>query len=464
MTNFSSLSSILYSLSSLLLTASILAAETEEIPWEWTPYSLCVFLDADQETLHRFQVRSTEDLIPLLRPSIENAVRNWIGGLWTLHFETGTFPDRLFDADRFLKYDLFQGEIPESPFDKHTYLRIESTPDSVRVEAREWDIRTGTALGHGVKTVGDDSELSDAIFQVIYAGFSPIATLERITPNKVILRLQGGELMSERFVPPLVGEGRIFVPFLRVWNSAGKLESVKPVPWTVLLVDSVQQSRVECVLESGIRNSLTMRRRGRTEQIAILPHLEEKPTRLLIQPRTQADDADSPRAFTARYGIFERTPDNEKGDLLGESNVKGEFLVPYSPDSPVRRLLIREGEMLIARLPLIQGWKTTVGVSVPDDEIRVAAESALMGIQEEVIDQITLRMILKARIEKYEAFGDTQGLTKAKMELERTKTREYFLTQLELVRRKYRSPDAIVQQRLERMFATTQKIIEQYFK
>jgi len=457
---FYPLSSLLYfSVALLFASQSLWAAEIEETPWEWTPYSVCVFLDADQETLQRFQVKSTTDLIPLLQPRIENTVRNWIGGLWTLRFEVGSFPERFFDEDRFLV-----GEIPESSFDKHTYLKIASTRDSIFVEAREWDIRTGTAFGYAAKAIGNDSELPDAIFQVIYTGFSPIAALEQVLPNKVVLRVRGGELIRERFLPSMIGEGRIFVPFLRVWNQSGRLESVKPIPWTVLLVDSVQQSRVECSLETGIRNPLTTRRRGRTEQIAILPRLEEKPTRLLIQPRTQTDTDDSLRQFTARYGIFERTPDNEKGVLLGESNVRGEFIVPYSPDSPIRRLLVREGDMLVAKLPLIQGWKTNALISVPDDEIRIAAESALMGIQEEVIDQITLRMILRARIEKYEASGNKAGLDKAKMELDRTKTRQQFLTQLDQERRKHHSPDAIVRQRLEKMFETTQKIIEQYFK
>jgi len=437
----------------------IFAAEIEETPWEWTSYSIGVYLDVDQETLYRFQVREVRDLIPLLRPRVEEAARNWVGGLWVLTFETGSFPGKLFDEDRFL-----QKEAPESNFDKQTYLRIESTADSIRVEAREWDIRTGTAFGHGVRTVRSDAELPDAIFQAILAGFSPIATVEQVLPSKVVLRVRGGELIPERLVPPMIEEGQIFVPFLRVWNQSGQMEMPRPIPWTVLGVDSVQQSRLECSLETGIRNPLVQRRRYRTEQIAILPQLEGKPTRLLIQPRVQATSGDSPRFLMAKYSIFEKRPDSEKAVLLGESNAQGEFLVPYLPGSPIRHLIVREGDLLIARLPLIQGWKASVPISVPDDEIRIAAESAMMGIQEDVIDQITLRMILKARIEKYEANRKTQELTKAKMDLERLKSREQFLIQLDLERRKYHSPDPIVQKRLENMFEATRKIIEQYYQ
>jgi len=449
---FNSLSSILYPL--LIFSA----VEIEETPWEWTPYSICVSLDADRETLHRFQVRSAAELIPLLCPQVEEAARNWIGGLWTLTFESGSFPDHLFDEDGFL-----QAGPPESPFDKQAYLRIKSTPDFLRVEAREWDIRTGTAFGYGVRTVSKDSELPDAVFQTILTGFSPVAAVEQVLQNKVILRVRGGELIPERFSPPMIEEGRIFVPFLRVWNQSGQIETIRSIPWTVLHVDSVQQSRVECSLETGIRNPLTVRRRGRSEQIAILPQLEKKSTRLLIQPRTQAS-SESASSFTAKYVIFEKTPDDEKGGVLGETNARGEFIVPYSSDSPIRRLLVREGDMLIARLPLIQGWKATMPILVPDDEVRIAAESALMGIQEEVIDQITLRMILRARIEKFEASRNTQGLANAKAELERLKTREQFLIQLELERRKHHSPDAIVRKRLETMFESTRKIIEQYYQ
>ena len=454
-----SLPMIRLSLGLFLIACTGFAVEIEEVPWEWAPYSLGVYLDADRETLHRFQVREAKNLIPLLGPQVEETTRNWIGGLWALTFEVGSFPGELFDEDRFL-----QKEGPESNFDKHFYLRIESTVDSIRVEAREWDIRTGTAFGQGVRTVNSDAELPEAVFQALLAGFSPIARVEQVLPNKVILRTRGGELIPEHLTTQMIAEGRVFVPFLRVWNQSGQLETVRPIPWTGLTVDLVQQSRIECSLETGIRNPLTLRHRNRTEQIAILPHLGERPTRLMIQPRIQAAVDNSPRTLTARYGVFERTPENERGVFLGESNVRGEFLVPYSPDSPIRRLSVREGDLLIARLPLIQGLKAAVPILVPDDDVRIAAESALAGIQDEVIDQIMLRAILRTRIENAEAAGNTQELVKSRTELQRLKTREQFLIQLDLERRKHHSPDPIVQKRLETQFEATRKMIEQYYR
>ena len=459
-----------------------LAAGPEETPWEWTPYSICMHFDADQEVLRQIRVRDTKALVDFLTPQLKEAARNWVEGLWALDFAIGAFPENLFQdgqlPDSLTLLDPEIQAIFDSGFDKHIYVRITPMPKSIRVESRELDTRTWTAFGHGVVETGNVSELSDAVFRTALQSFSPIANVEQVLPSHVILRVRGGEMIPPHFLSQgndsvespettkMLGKGDVFVPFLRSWSKSGKLESIKAIPWTALLVESIQRSRIECTTESGIRSPLGVRRRGRNEYIAILPHLGEKPTKLIVKSRLETDSAEDAAAapFLAKYGIYEKTPENEKGIRLGETDSRGEFVVPYSPESRIRFLIVRDGEILIARLPLIQSWKAVYPIKVPDDEVRIVAESVLMGIQEEVIDQITLRMILKARIEKYEVTGNTQGFAKAKSELERLKSREQFLTQLELERRKYSSPDPIVQRRLEKMFDTTQKIIHQYWK
>ena len=473
---------LLLAVVSLFLSNRITAAEPEETPWEWTPYSVCLHFEMDRDVLRQIRVRDAEELMATLTPRIKEVARNWIGGLWTLDSATGVFPEHLFQDNQLPdSLTLQEPEIQaffDSGFDKHIYIRITSATKSVRVESRELDTRTWTAFGHGAVEVENISELPDAVFRAAFQCFSPIANVERVLPSHVILRVRGGEMIPPRFLPSennsaasrqaemLLGKGDVFVPFLRSWGKSGKIETIKVIPWTALLVEKIERSRIECSTESGIRNPLGVRRRGRSEYVAILPHLGEKPTKLVVKPRAgNADQTDNEvTPFLAKYGIYEKTAENEKGILLGETDSRGEIVVPYTPETRLRSLLVRDGEILVARLPLIQSWKAFYPIKVPDDETRIAAESVLMGIQEEVIDQITLRMILKARIEKHEATGNTQGLAKAKSELERLKSREQFLMQLELERRKYSSPDPIVQRRLEKMFDTTQKIIHQYWK
>ena len=473
---------LLLAVAAIFWVSSVTAAEPEDTPWEWTPYSVCLHFDADREVLRQMRVRDTTELNAALMPRIKETARNWIGGLWTLDSTTGVFPEHLFHDDQLPETLTFQEpEIQaffDSCLDKHIYIRITSATKSVRVESRELDTRTWTALGRGAVEVENISELSDAVFRAALQCFSPIANVEQVLPNHVILRIRGGEMIPSRFLPPennfmasrqdttLLDKGNVFVPFLRTWNKSGKIETIKVIPWTALLVETVLRSRVECSTESGLRNPLGVRRRGRNEYVAILPHLGEKPTKLVVEPRTGIADlpGNEVTPFLAKYGIFEQTAEYEKGIFLGETDSRGEFVVSYKPERRIRSLLVRDGEFLVAKLPLIQSWKAVYPIKVPDDETRIAAESVLMGIQEEVIDQITLRMILKARIEKYEAMGNTQGLAKAKSELERLKSREQFLTQLEMERRKFSSPDPIVQRRLEKMFETTQKIIHQYWK
>ncbi len=456
----------------LVLSTYGVAPCADETPWEWTPYSIRLSFEASEKALLRLRMRDTRELVSYLAPSLQEVSRNRIEGLWRLTFEIGSFPDSLFHDeqldDSLTPLSPEVRSILESGFDKFVYVRIETVGEGLRIEARELDTRTCTAYGRGIERIGSVSELPDAILRAAEESFSPIAQIEQVLPNSVVAQILGGELIPANLQSELIGPGALFVPFLRTWNRSGQVDTIKAIPWTVLQAETIEGSRVECSLETGIRSPLSIRRRSRSEQIAILPRLPQRPTRLLLTPRTAGkggeNEAGESSPFLSKYGIYERTPENDKGVLLGESNFQGEFTVPYSNDSPVRRLVIREGDLLIARLPLIQGWKSDYAVMVPDDEIRVAAESVLMGMQEDVIDQLTLRMILKARIEKYEATGNTQGLSKAKMEYERLKTRDQFLTQLDLERRKFHSPDPIVQKRIEKMFETTRKIIDQHWK
>lgn len=474
---------IILSLAFLLFQTFLSAQET---PWEWSVYRIQVHFELENAVLEQFDVRSTEEFIEKNTPKFLETTRNWVGGLWSLSFVPGRFPLELYNdalpreeisPNVLEKYPFFR-ETLQSPFEKLIYVHVEPDENGLKLSVREIDVRTLTSFGKSTKFVRKTSDFNDILCDGMLSVFSLSANIDLVQQGKVVLHIRGGELLPDSLGLEKTGTalapGSIFVPFLRTWNRSREIEVVKAIPWTALLVESVQRSRVECRLESGLRHSLSVRRRGRSEQIAILPRLEKKDTTLRLIPRVELAKKNQPknedsgvqtqsvRQVIGKYRIFEKTPENEKGDFLGVSDPDGTFVIPYSPDSPIRQLIIRDGAMLVARLPLIQGWSSEYVVGVPDDETRVLAEGFLQGVQEEVLDLIALREILKARIAKAQQTGDSALLAKSKSEYDRLKRPQQIVTELDLARRKYRSSDPIVQRRLDIMFDATRKVVGQY--
>lgn len=469
----------------------------EDIPWEWSPYRIRVHFSISNDALNLLGESEEEKAVASLSGSLSRVAQNWAEGLWILSYQRGVFPGELFE-ERALPEDIALGDphilpLITTEFDKFTYVEIGARLGFLTIDSKEIDLRTLTVNSANSKIVYREVELADSIFSSLLESFAPVAMVEKVLKSRVVLLLRGGELIPESlrgsafdYTPlseseeesplnepfsgdakdhSLIQRGEVFVPYLRILDKSGVPNSVKPVPWTALLIESAQQSRVHCTLESGIRVPLSVRRRGRTEQIAVLPNLEKKPTRLQLQPRMKKKQSDSPNTdtgFLPSYTIFETEPQSKNRIELGKTDRKGFLTIPYLQGGPVRHIYIKEGEILIARIPLIQGWKSSFTIGIPDDETRIAAESVLLGIQEEVIDQIAYREILLARIARFEKNQDTAGVNKSRNELVRLKTREQFLAQLDVEKRKYHSEDPIVQRRIEIMFNNTRKIVDQF--
>ncbi|MGL6193647.1 MAG: hypothetical protein ACRC2T_02355, partial [Thermoguttaceae bacterium] len=232
-----------------------------------------------------------------------------------------------------------------------------------------------------------------------------------------------------------------------------------------------------CRLESAIKSPLSVRRRGKTELVAIMPKLFEQSTKVTLVPRSsrQEKSAKSNKGtenqnnhaakskqlnYLPRYQIYEKSPDGKFSAKLCETNSRGEFTLPYSDNDSVKMLLAKQESTLIAQFPIIQGWQSEVTVAIPDDIIRIAAESALMGIQEDAIDTAARRSILNARLKKCEEDNDTINRDKIRVEIMRLKTKEQFLDQLKLEKYNFQSTDPLVQRRIDAMFEKTTKAIK----
>jgi hypothetical protein len=98
-------------------------------------------------------------------------------------------------------------------------------------------------------------------------------------------------------------------------------------------------------------------------------------------------------------------------------------------------------------------------IPIPDDPVRLEAESVIVGLQEQMIDTTARRQILNFRLNKAEESNDKKTASEVRSELSQLKDAPAFLMDLEQIRQRYKSDDPIVQQRMNRLFEDTKKAI-----
>jgi hypothetical protein len=65
---------------------------------------------------------------------------------------------------------------------------------------------------------------------------------------------------------------------------------------------------------------------------------------------------------------------------------------------PLMIYYVKNGETLLARLPVVVGLSPVVTAEVPDDSRRLQAEGLLKGLQSEVVDVVASRQVAAARV------------------------------------------------------------------
>ena len=67
-------------------------------------------------------------------------------------------------------------------------------------------------------------------------------------------------------------------------------------------------------------------------------------------------------------------------------------------DDPIRILLVRSGDRVLAKLPIVPGLRDEVNALLRDDRLRVEADGFLSGVQLGIIDLVARRESLTTRI------------------------------------------------------------------
>jgi len=171
-------------------------------------------------------------------------------------------------------------------------------------------------------------------------------------------------------------------------------------------------------------------------------------------------------------------PSNDANDEAAKAAAEKEALrkrMEKPPTSTVKIKLplylyyIKNGETLLARLPIITGYRESEKADLPDDRRRLQAEAFLKGIQGEILDLVVRRKILDARIRKKIDEGKLDEASTLLDELKKVRNYEGLSSQIQNIERRAESTEngfipAPVKERINKMLGTTSDLMKNYLQ
>jgi hypothetical protein len=435
---------------------SPIASAAEPLGWDYQPYRIHAIVAVDLPGGIAEQVGST------LPTYLERRVVAGIGPLWSVHVELATGDMRHRVLTQLAAVPTTPpADVPLNGIDKIVFISVTCSADGYDLAAREYDTfveRWSTTLRREIQQA---EALPESVFALLCDAVSPLAEFDVVPDDekRVSLRPRGAALMraggSELWARP----GDVLLPILRRTTRSGQLveDGIRVVPWTYLQVDERKEDEVFAEIKSGTRRPFGIRRQGRVEQIAIV--LRPDPAETILKLRSRITDTKP----LVGYEIFAQNDPKKPESLarLGATDRNGTLAVPPAKNA-LRTIFIKNGGRMLARLPVVPGLVPEIDVPLPDDDARLAAETQLSALREDLIDVVARRNILMARVRQKIKDKDFEGAEKLLAEINELPGRSQFNLELTSAARRMRSNDPQIQRRIDHLFEGTQAALTQY--
>ncbi len=284
--------------------------------------------------------------------------------------------------------------------------------------------------------------------------FRPLARIDTARGKTALVQLRAGTRPWRDSLADPLRPGALLLPVIRYDDRQGNPRRIRAIAWTFLRIQRREGPLAHCQVFSGLRSPLSRRRRGRTRMVAML--VRPQPRRTVLQVVSN----DRARIPLEGYEVLVYGPDDPKTVSLGWTDHLGQLELPSG--DRLRLLLVRSGYQVLARIPFVPGLEARIEAPVYNDDQRLATESFLIALQQEVIDVVIQRQILIRRIEKRLAEGDVDTAQSLLEELLRLPGREQFEARINRHRQSLDATDRWLQARTERLFRDTLTLVARY--
>ena len=376
----------------LLGLAGLPAVANAQAAWEFSPYGVqaCLAFENQPEFTPvfadrtRLELQSRAEVVFFATWNLDAAIANSkVAGQILTHWEQLSF-----DGLKAAEPKLLTG-------DKLYLLAISKSGGEYFIRARELDLRTRMMGPTVERQCGTLQGIPLAAWDALAACFVPLARIETVSLKNVSARVRAGGLITDPASPALIQPGDALRPIVRRNDKTGEptKNGIQPVAWTILNVVSRTDALLECSIASGYRTPIPTKGGNRIERLAVVARPRLPATRVVLRSRNK-----DPHPLTG-YEIYVKGVDDLPTQLLGVTDWRGSIDVPRG-DVLVRTLYVKNGNQLLARLPLVPGDEHEVVATTIEDDFRLQTEGFVTALQARVTDLVARREILAARMRK----------------------------------------------------------------
>jgi hypothetical protein len=232
----------------------------------------------------------------------------------------------------------------------------------------------------------------------------------------------------------------------------------EPIAWTFLTPTEtkISSSPFTARIETGLSGTPLPDYHPTRQRLALGVSPSQEPTRVHLV----AEGTKSPlEGYEA--AVQELEVGGKPGPImsLGQSGPEGTVVMPPGV-STVRTLLIRHGEEVLARLPVVPGLVKEMTLSLPDDRPRLAIESSLGRIQDDLVDLLARREVLASRAKAATAAGDSAAAGNLKDQLRKLPGLDPLLAELGKQQQPIDALEGSSKQRMQKKLADIRKLAE----
>jgi hypothetical protein len=346
----------------------VAACQAADAAWEWSPYR--VQFDFSTEASPQLD----EAFASTIREAVIERLRESFAGAWQID---------VVAADP---------AAATIPFDKRFDVRLSYRQGLYQAEVIEQDTATATASPTVVRKTPQRESAAETIAAAVRSAFRPLVQIDDLRGSSARLRFRAAAAAGNAEERKQLTASKTFVPYFRRLDRDGKLQSIEPVPWTLLAVEELRGEEAVAVVASGRHDALGVRRRGRSERIAVAAGEPTGTTTLRI---TTADGR--PLAGCRVYA-----DDDGTAAAIEEGPVPGTFTLT-ADRGRMKRIVVTTRFVPLAKFPLVPGLVAELVVPVSVDPNLLAAEERLVQWQSAFLDlHIRRRMLLTLASSKLE--------------------------------------------------------------
>lgn len=416
--------------------------------WEYSPYANQVWLVTDGSPRLEEVVRDAKRGLPAWSESRM---------LYVWDLAVSEAPEKIAARVREGLEGLTAGEILSLQpkclgGDKLFLVLLRDAGSDIEVQVCEVDCRTrnvGVAVERKVSSL---PIVVPTIGELLIKSFSPTTKIETIEDVAVKTRLRAGGMIVDPQSPALVEAGQVLVPVIRRDDRNGDpmKNGILPLAWTVLSVKTRLDSLLVCELTSGFRTAIPTKIGARTVRYAIVAKPQLESTHVVLRSRGRGQ-------LLAGYEVFSRADADSEAQLLGVTDWRGSIEIP-STNGELVVLIVKNGNQLLARLPLVPGYQAEAIATTIEDDARLEAEGFVQSFQGRIMDLVARREILASRMRKRIEEKKFEDAAKLLEEFRTLENRADLKKTIDIQQQAITSKDKLTQARIDKLIGNANKL------